>query len=351
MKMSTPKIFVFALFASALFITACGKQEGPEAEETAEETAEAEAVKIPDSPDKAVQFIALELAKGNGAVLWQAMPATYQGDVNSIAQLAGRKIDAEIYDRIFATLDHASKVLDQQKEFVLGSSMLPEQSDEAAAAQMREAWPSITNLIETLTSSPLASAEGLRSFDGAAFFEGTVSNLLADVDALAQLDPELEQSLLASLSEIQVKLMEGSDTQALLEMSMPGEEVETETFVKFEDRWVPQEMAMEWSEQIADARTQLEAIDPAQLAKQKPQILGVFTMFDGVLAQLEAAKTQEQFDQAVQGAMMPIMGLMMMGQGMGGGDAGPAAPAQPGADDVVPEIPVGMPNMPSTPNL
>lgn len=345
MKTSTPKMLLCALFAGALFITACGKKADSGAE------AAPEAVQIPDSPDGAVQFIAQELAKGNGAVLWQAMPATYQGDVNSIAQLAGTKIDAEIYDRIFATLDRASKVLDQQKDFVFGSSMLPASSDEAAAAQIREAWPSITNLIETLTSSPLASAEGLRSFDGAAFFAGTVSNLLADVDALAQLDPELEQSLLASLSEIQVKLVEGSDSQALLEMSMPGEEVETETFVKLEDRWVPQEMAAEWSEQIADTRRQLEAIDPAELAKQKPQILGVFAMFDGVIAQLEAATTQEQFDQAIQGAMMPVMGLLMMGQGMGGG-AAPAAPAMPGADAVVvPEVPQGMPNLPSTPNL
>lgn len=344
MKISTLKMFVFALLAGALFLTACGKQEDPEAE------AETEAVKIPESPDAAIQFIAQEIGKGNGAVLWQAMPATYQGDVNRIAQLAGTKIDAEIYDRIFATLDRASKVLDQQKDLVFGSSMIPDQTDEAAAAQMREAWPSITSLIETITTSALASAEGLQSFDGATFFEGTVSKLLGDMDALAQLDPEREQSLLASLSEIKVKLVESTDSQALLEMSVPGEEVETETFVKFEDRWVPQEMAAEWSEQIADARRQLEAIDPAEFAKQKPQILGVFAMFDGVLAQLEAAKTQEQFDQAIQGAMMPIMGLLMMGQGMGGG-AAPAAPAMPGADDVVPEIPAGMPNMPSTPNL
>lgn len=338
-------MFVFALLASALFITACGKQGDSDTEETAEVSPEA--VNIPESPDRAIQFIAQELAKANGAVLWQAMPATYQGDVNRIAQLAGTKIDAEIYDRIFATLDRASKVLDQQKDFVFGSSMLPDQSDDAAAAQMREAWPSIISVIETLTTSALASAEGLQSFDGASFFEGTVSKLLADIDVLAQLDPEREKSLLASLSEIQVKLVEGSDAQARLEMSVPGEEVQTETFVKFEDRWVPQEMATGWTEQIAGARTQLEAIDPAEFAKQKPQILGVFAMFDGVLAQLEAAKTQEQFDQAVQGAMMPIMGLMMMGQGMGGG----GAPAMPGANEVVPEIPEGMPNMPSTPNF
>ncbi|MFU8847365.1 MAG: hypothetical protein ACNA77_01425 [Opitutales bacterium] len=327
MRTSFLKLSTFVLLAGAVSMTACGKN----SESGAESSTNSEAAKLTESPDGAIQFIAQELAKGNGAVLWQAMPASYQQDVNSIAQLAGTKIDAEIYDRIFALLGRISNAFDQQKEFVFGSSMIPGQTNEASAAQMREAWPSITNLIQTLTSSPLASASGLKSFDGAAFFKGTVSDLLADVDALAKLDPEREGSLLASLREIQVKVLEGTESKALLEISMPGEEVETETFVKFEERWVPQEMATGWTEQIAGARTQLEALDPAQFAKQKPQILAVFAMFDGVLAQIEAAKTQEQFDQAIQGAMMPIMGLMMMGQGMGGG----AAPAMPGADDVL----------------
>jgi len=51
-------------------------------------------------------------------------------------------------------------------------------------------------------------------------------------------------------------------------------------------------------------------------------------MFEGILTQIEAAETQEQFDQALQGAMMPIMGLMMMQGGMGGGSE-PAMPVAP----------------------
>ena len=64
--------------------------------------------------------------------------------------------------------------------------------------------------------------------------------------------------------------------------------------------------------------------------------MGVLTMIDGVLAQIAAAETQEQFDQSLKGAMMPIMGMMMMGQGMGGGWCAPAAP--------MPEAPVVAPS-------
>ena len=65
---------------------------------------------------------------------------------------------------------------------------------------------------------------------------------------------------------------------------------------------------------MADAKNQLEAISSEKMVKYKPQIMGMITMVDGILTQLEKAETQEQFDQALQGAMMPIGILMMQGK-------------------------------------
>ena len=39
---------------------------------------------FPVAPDAAMKFIAKELAQGNGGVLWQAMPSSYQSDLNEI---------------------------------------------------------------------------------------------------------------------------------------------------------------------------------------------------------------------------------------------------------------------------
>lgn len=329
MKSQPYKILALTLLVGALSFTACGEK----SETTEGSTAAAEEVKIPDTPDGAVQLIADELSKGNGTVLWQAMPASYQNDVDSIAQLAGAKIDPEIYDQVFVTVDRATEVLDKQKEFVFGTSLTGSSPDEEGVAQMRAAWPSIKQIVETLTTSSIATAASLQSFEGKAFFEDTVSGLLVELDTLAQLQPESEQSLFADLSDVEVRYVEGSETEAILEMAVPGEEVEAESFVQVEDRWVPRDMADQWTAQIAEARSSLEAIDPAQLEKQKPQILSVFAMINGVLAQIEAAETQAQFDEALQGAMMPLMGLLMMGQGMGGGAAAPEMPVTPSLPD------------------
>jgi hypothetical protein len=122
-------------------------------------------------------------------------------------------------------------------------------------------------------------------------------------------------------------LVESTGSEAVLEITPPDGSSHVENFLKVGERWVPKEIASEWTQSMTDVRTELEAFDPGEFAAQKPQIMGVFRMIEGVLAQIEAAETQEQFDQALQGAMMPMMGLMMMFQGIA--SDGPAAPAMP----------------------
>ena len=119
-------------------------------------------------------------------------------------------------------------------------------------------------------------------------------------------------------SEI-VKTVESTDTTAVLEITFASGDVVEEDFTKVENRWVPAEIAINWSTEMAAAKKQLQAISSKEIAKNKPQLMGIITMLDGILTQLNTAKTQEQFDQALQGAMIPI-GLLVvqsMGEGIG----------------------------------
>lgn len=310
------KLLVSAASLSALLLAACGQQAGDAAADSG--------VVIPDEPAAAIETIAKELAAGNGGVLWQAMPTTYQTDVNAIAQLAGSKIDAEVYDQSFGLLGRLAEVADKQKEFILKTELGGAQSEEQIA-KIEAAWPSIIGLVRTITSSPIASSAGLQSFDGQAFFNDTISDLLGHSEALSTLSDDAMP--LSSFKDVVVKTLESSENAATLEMTAPDGTVETESFTKVDGRWVPVDMAADWQETMANARGQLEAITAEQVAQNKPQIMQVVGMLNGVLTQIEAAETQEQFDQALQGAMMPLMGLMMMQQNMGGGQQ--SAPAMP----------------------
>lgn len=306
---SLTKPIISAAALAALFLSGCGEPNGG---------ADASVV-IPEEPAAAIETIAKELAAGNGGVLWQAMPATYQNDVNAIAQLAGTKVDAEIYDQSFGLLGRLADVADKQKEFILNTELGGEQPAEQIA-KVEAAWPSIIGFVRTLANSPIGSSAGLQSFDGEAFFSGTVSELLGYSEDLSAINEEALS--LSAFNDVTVKALESSENAATLEMTAPDGTVETEAFTKVDGRWVPTSMATDWQQSIAGAREQLEAITAEQIAQNKPQAMQVIGMLDGVLNQIESAETQEQFDQALQGAMMPLMGLMMMQQNMGGGQQG-----------------------------
>lgn len=306
------KILISTASLSALFLlSACGNQGG--------DAASGNSVKIPDEPAAAIETITRELAAGNGGVLWQAMPSTYQTDVNAIAQLAGSKIDAEVYDQSFGLLGRLTDVADKQKEFILNTELGGAQPEEQVA-KLEAALPSIIGFLRAITNSPIASSAGLQAFDGQAFFSDTVSELLGYSEAISSLSDEATS--LSSYKDVLVKTLESSENTATLEMTAPDGTTETEEFTKVDGRWVPTELAVAWQHNIANAKGQLETITPAQIAQNKPQVMQVVGMLDGVLTQIEAAETQEQFDQALRGAMMPLMGLMMMQQNMGGGQQG-----------------------------
>jgi hypothetical protein len=313
----------YALAVSALIFTACG-------DKSAEAVVPAEPT-IPDAPAAAIQTVIAEFAKGNGGIIWQAMPVGYQRDVNGLAHLAGSKIDPELYDKSFATIARLAEVVDQQQAFILNSSFLEGRSAEEMA-QLEAALPSVVGMVKTLASSELASSTGLLNFEGQAFFDTTVSKCSQYAEALGQLAGG--QSVLSDYLNTVVTVVEADDQQATLLTAVPGQDSREQHFTKVEQRWVPTEIANEWAATIAEATASLEATSLEEVAQQKPQMMGVLTMIDGVLTQIAAAETQEQFDQSLQGAMMPIMGLMMMGQGMSGGAAAPL-PAAPSVQSSV----------------
>ncbi|MEM1223375.1 MAG: hypothetical protein AAGH40_11480 [Verrucomicrobiota bacterium] len=305
------KLSITGLSMGLLLIISCGKQS--EAESTKQEVETPKA--YPDAPEAAIKMIASEISKGDMGVIWESMPATYQSDVNEVVALASTKLDPEIYDKTFTFFDRLADVADKQKNFILntqlGGGQPPEEKE-----KMETALPSVIALVKGLASSEISTVEGLKAFDGQAFFDSTVSKMASQFEEIAKLTGETEFSM-SDLSEVVVSVVESTGDQATLELKAPNEESQTESFTKVEGRWVPTELADGWVQSIADAKVQIEGVSVEEMAANKTQLLSVFAMLDGVLTQIDSAQTQEQFDQALQGAMMPLMGLMMMGNGIG----------------------------------
>ena len=84
------------------------------------------------------------------------------------------------------------------------------------------------------------------------------------------------------------------------------------SFVKVEKRWVPLEIESDWAESFKEMTASLKAFSAEEFEAQKVQIMGALTMFDGILTKIASAETQEQFDQSLKEATMPLMSIFMM---------------------------------------
>ncbi len=282
---------------STLFFLACGKNTG------------SDNVAIPDSPDAAVQTILTEFSEGNGSIAWSALPASYQKDIDEIIHLFGSNVDEEVYNKSFSLFSNLTKLVDQKKSFIVNSSLLKDKSPENLA-EMEAALPSIAGLMNAIDSSSLSSTESLRSFSGKSFFETTVSECIKHLEAINKMAGE--KPGLADYGSAVVSVVNEDEKQAVLSIAFPDREADQVTFTKIENRWVPADMASKWQENIKGVTDSIKKMSTEGNEVQKTQIMGVITTFEGILLNIESAKTQEEFDQSLKSSAMPLMSVFML---------------------------------------
>ena len=301
MDISFLKTTALSFMAScALLLSGCGKG--------ADEAAKPEVV-IPDSPDAAVQTVIAEFANGNSGIVWRALPASYQSDVNELVHLFGSSADEEVYDKSFSLFARLAEVIDQQKSFIVNSSLLQSKSADERA-KLEAALPSIAGFVGTITTSELSSVNGLLDFDGKVFFDTTVSECVEHLEAIGQLAGD--ETKLVDYASTVVSIVDSDGQQAKLSITVPGQSAEEVVFTKVEERWVPLEMQSNWKTRVEEMNASIKSMSTEGFEAQKTQIMGALTMFDGLLTKIASAETQEQFDQSLKEVTMPLISIFMM---------------------------------------
>ncbi len=294
----------YTLVLSALvfaIITACGGQ------------TIAIADKIPASPDGTVQFVAEEVAAGHPEVVWEALPQTYQSDITELTHLFANTIDPEVWNKTFAVLRKTAVVLQDKKDLFLGSQMLSMAQDRQD--EVADNWDTAAVVLSTLVNSDIGNLESLKTIDWSQFLATTGAQLMqvAKETSAATEDNDFETEFLAKVKGMDIEVLENIDGTAKLRISAPDEEPEEFQMTLVEGRWIPSDMAKDWDQNVAEARTKLESVTPETTAQQKMQIMMFVGMADAFVDQVAQAKTSEELDQMLQG----ILGGMMGGNGPG----------------------------------
>lgn len=279
-------------------------------------------VEIPDTPDGTVTAVMSAMADGNPRGPWDALPSSYQSEINSLIHEYADVVDPIMWDKGFSVANRFANVLADKQEFIFGNQMVAMQmASNPQANEIKDAYPKVVGLLTTILGSDIASREKLKTLDVGEFLGTTGAQLFGNAAALAALSPSNSFATdMDSLRDVSAKVLSTEGDIVEIEISAPGQTNQVEKMKQVEGRWIPVQMADEWEEGIKKAQAGLEKMKAEKQAvgMQAQMMLG---MVEGVLAQFENANNQQDFDMALQGVMGMAMGAMQ-----GGGPGGPGGP-------------------------
>ncbi len=253
--------------------------------------------------DATVRHVLEGLQEQRPQVLWQALPASYQRDLQGLIHDFAEQADAELWNLTFSLLGKSVRVLDEKREFVFDQPMISARLQEIDKPD--QTYDAVLQLLSTLTSSELADIEKLRRLEPEAFLSGTVSTFLRQLRDLQDVLPGVSTPV-DELDDSEVALVSSSGGSAVVRITSGGE-TEDRPFVLVEGKWVPEELAEEWDQNMAEARAQIAELAARQRAPETEQVVATMRSMEGLLDRLLAAQTREEFDDSMQQLVGTVM--------------------------------------------
>ena len=269
-----------------------------------------------------MDIIVRELKSENPIVVWDALPASKQDQVQEIVKLANTKIEQRTLNLIKKFRTDLLSVLRSKKQFVLNSQVLPIPPDQRTV--LSDSYDSIVGLIEATIP--------VEWMDSTYLQKTPIRDVLASYTGrLSRKGKELEKSLpselkaMASQASITANAQTISSTEANVTFAAPGVPGVPGTpnkFILSEGRWLPQDLISNWDQAMTQATQVIEAANPKEL--HTAVVKGLLPA-NVLLGTISTAESQEEFDESV-GTLMG-MAQMMGGGGMAppgaGGRGGP----------------------------
>jgi hypothetical protein len=278
------------------------------------------------------------LKQNHPDAIWEFLPASYQQQLNDLAHQFAARMDGELWGKAVEVVRIFSRLLKDRKDFIVSARVRldPDTDPKSAAAEMT----AIAVLLDTLLASDLADLEKLKSVDGGKFLAGTGRRLLTQMRAMGH-DPFADQ--LGIFTDMNVTLVSSDGDSALLTIEVPDATASERAFVRVEGKWIPDDLARNWHENMGQAAARLAVLSPDNLQAVKPKAMSVLTAVGDVLEKLLAAKTEKQFaavmgETATMTAMQSLRSLISELVGSTPGEVPDAADSD--SDEVLEQVTV-----------
>ncbi len=277
------------------------------------------------TPDAVVMQVTKAIENNQPQVAFQALPASYQADINSIVADATKKMDDEIWNEGQSLIKQVLKIAKTKKSLILETRMLAANPEKE---ELSKSWDQGIEMFETLLNSDFADLNKLRKGDVAALLAGSGAKIMKQVKdaSVGHSGYEEMKENLNKMKSVKASVESQTGDTAKVKIEADGETPEIVDFVKVEDKWIPKEMADSFATKITEARAKVAKIDftSEEGKAAKAKIMQQIGMVKGMLASAEAAKTSAELEGVMMGIMM---GAMSMGGGAGGPGAMPTPPS------------------------
>jgi hypothetical protein len=257
-----------------------------------------------------------ELKKNNAIVLWDAMPAGKQKQIEDLIASFARKLDSRTFDMVRKTRNTIFEIARKQQQFIINSSVLAIPSDQKS--KLEKSYPALIGVLENYVPKEF--------FDGKRLQQGALRDLLnvwsthlnASAQELAKTLPEGDpiRVQVMDYSGVPYAVDATSNNEAKLTMKIPApngsvQDVTME-LVQSDGRWLPKDMVNGWDMAMSQANATVATLK----GEEVHQMVSTALLFaNAPLQGLKNAKSQEEFDKV-------LKDLMGAAQGMGMGPMG-----------------------------
>ncbi len=265
-------------------------------------------------------IILSELKNKNPMVLWDALPASKQRQVEELVRLASARIEQRTIDLVKRFRNTLLGTIENKKQFVLNNKVL--RIPPAYRPILGHSYDSFLGLVEAMVPIDFFQVISLQETNFRDLVGKYVGVFVARSVALESLVPpdSTLQSYNNPIPE-DVQIENVSVNEVMVTLIGEGYPHRSYKFVLSEGRWLPIELLESFDEKIVQATEFFQSADAKAIHRTVAQIKIVA---DAMFNPLLTAETQEEFDEQLQ--VIFSMAQSVAGQWMPGGPGAHSAP-------------------------
>ncbi len=222
---------------------------------------------VPETADAAVRAVITGLQEGHPDVLWDALPASHQRDLNDLVRLSAKRLNPEAWRWFLQIAGKGATVVRPPKKEFEAEALSAEKDQEIAGRYVRSC-EALAELLERISKSRPDFLQKMQSADLGEMLRTDGRRLVPILSAPIELIGTWLPKTLRDVLRASVSLKDSTGDSAVLELAYPDSKSITVEFVCIEGKWIPRWLADRWTATIGDANQAVQKILPSETANE-----------------------------------------------------------------------------------